>query len=336
MKRVRLDELPWDVWASPTGRFGGTSRLVSAALGLESIPTAQPENAHPFDLEYVSLAPGQLAWPFHSHTGQWELFLIVTGQGTVRHGDGSLRRAVTAGEAFIHPPGNAHQITNDGDTDLVYWIVANDPLTDVCVYPDSGKFAYGPDGGTFRLHHVAYWDDQPDLPIRPRPAPKPPPFGPSRFARYDDLPWRRRRSPGGRFDSSLQNISLALGGNLDVGTTGGGHPFDVQRRRIAPGAAICPYHQHAAQWEAFVFTHGHGEVRTPAGWTPVSAGDVVLHPPGSPHQTRASVDTDLTCFIVADHPSVDVCYYPDSDKYALDPIGKKFRMTEVDYFDGEE
>lgn len=336
MKHLRLDDLPWDEWASPTGRFGGRSRLVSAELGMEPLPASHPENAHPFDLEFVSLAPGKIAWPFHSHTGQWELFLVLSGHGTVRHGDGTSRRPITAGDTFIHPPGNPHQIINDGDTDLVYWVIANDPLTDVCVYPDTGRYAYGPGGGTFRLSHVAYWDDQPDLPVRPRPAPKPPPFGPSRFASLAEIPWVRRHSPRGRFDSSLQNVSLALGGIPDIGITGGGHPFDVQHRRIAPGAAMCPYHQHAAQWEAFIFTEGRGEVRTPAGWTPVAAGDVVLHPPGSPHQTRAAADSALTAFIIADHPPIDVCYYPDSDKYALDPAGKNFRMTETDYFDGEE
>jgi hypothetical protein len=33
---------------------------------------------------------------------------------------------------------------------------------------------------------------------------------------------------------------------------------------------------------------------------------------------------------------VDVFHYPDSGKYGVRPLGKYFRLTEVDYFDGEE
>src|SRR3569833_1729573 len=56
------------------------------------------------------------------------------------------------------------------------------------------------------------------------------------------LPWLEQRSPRGKFQSFAQNVSLALGGSINTGTAGGGHPFDVQVRRIPPGAAICPFH----------------------------------------------------------------------------------------------
>ena len=154
--------------------------------------------------------------------------------------------------------------------------------------------------------------------------------------RIDDLPWEEIRSPGGKFHSFYRNISVALGGIRNAGPWGGGHPFDLQLRRIPPGAAVCPYHSHFGQWELYVIRAGGGRARAPDGVHPVRAGDVFVHPPGEPHQLINSGAGDLEVFILADNPPLDACYYPDSDKWALRPPGKVFRLTEVDYLDGEE
>jgi uncharacterized cupin superfamily protein len=150
------------------------------------------------------------------------------------------------------------------------------------------------------------------------------------------LAWEQIKSPTGKFHSFFQNVSVALGGPRNVGPWGGGHPFDVQIRRIPPGASVCPYHQHFAQWELFVVQCGEATVRTADGTFAVTTGEVFIHPPGTPHQLTNNGRTDLEVLIVADNPPLDAAYYPDSDKWALRPPGKFFRMTEVDYFDGEE
>ena len=154
--------------------------------------------------------------------------------------------------------------------------------------------------------------------------------------RIVDLPWEEIRSPGGKFRSYFRNISVALGGTRNVGPWGGGHPFDLQLRRIPPGASVCPYHSHLGQWELYVIRAGTGTARAGDGPHPVAAGDVFVHPPGEPHQLTNSGTADLEVFIVADNPPLDACYYPDSDKWALRPPGKVFRLQETDYLDGEE
>ncbi len=151
-----------------------------------------------------------------------------------------------------------------------------------------------------------------------------------------DLPWEEQHSPTKKFHSFHRNISLALGGVRNAGTWGGGHPFDLQLRRIPPGASVCPFHSHLAQWEMFVVQSGTGTVRTAEARTAIKAGDVFIHPPGTPHQLINSGVSDLEVLIVTDHPPVDAFYYPDSDKWGLRPPGKFFRMTETDYFDGED
>lgn len=150
------------------------------------------------------------------------------------------------------------------------------------------------------------------------------------------LPWQEAKSPTGKFRSFGCNVSLALGGRPNAGTWAGGHPFDVQLRRIPSGAAVCPYHGHLAQWELFVVRRGNGTVRTTDGSFPVRAGEVFFHPPGTPHQLTNTGADEVEVMIVADNPPLDSCFYPDSNKRSLRPPGLYFRAHEVHYFEGEE
>lgn len=154
--------------------------------------------------------------------------------------------------------------------------------------------------------------------------------------RAQDVPEEEQCSPAGHFHSFCRNLSLALGGVRNTGTWGGGHPFDLQIRRIPPGKAVCPFHVHFAQWELFVVRSGHGTVRAGSERHEVRTGDVFLQPPGGPHQLLNTGSTDLEVLIVTDNPQLDACHYPDSDKWGLRPPGKFFRLTEAPYFDGEE
>lgn len=150
------------------------------------------------------------------------------------------------------------------------------------------------------------------------------------------VPEEEQRSPGGSYHSFCRNLSLALGGVRNAGTWGGGHPFDLQIRRIPPGKSVCPFHVHFAQWELFVVRSGHGTVRVGTGRHAVRPGDVFLHPPGEAHQLLNTGDTDLEVLIITDNPQLDAFHYPDSNKWGFRPPGKIFRLTEVNYFDGEE
>lgn len=152
----------------------------------------------------------------------------------------------------------------------------------------------------------------------------------------DRIPWDERRSPSGKYHSFCQDISLALGGIRNVGTWGGGHPFDLQLRRIPAGASVCPYHAHLAQWEFFYILAGEGEVRTPEGLTRVHPGDVFVHPPREPHQLTNIGTEDLLVYIVAENPLLDGFYYPDSGKWGLRPPNRYFRVTPAHYWEGEE
>jgi uncharacterized cupin superfamily protein len=151
-----------------------------------------------------------------------------------------------------------------------------------------------------------------------------------------DLAWNERRSATGRFWSCCRDISVALGCMRNVGTWGGGHPFDVQIRRIPAGAAVCPFHCHLAQWELFMVLAGRARVRVAEEMHHAETGEVFVHPPGEIHQLSNPGPADLEVLIVADNPPLDGFWYPDSNKWGFRPPLKVFRMTEVDYLAGED
>ena len=66
------------------------------------------------------------------------MYLVISGNGTVRHKDG--RTEVVAGDAFIFGPDEPHQLINSGDEDLTYYVIADNPIGEAGYYPDSGKW----------------------------------------------------------------------------------------------------------------------------------------------------------------------------------------------------
>jgi uncharacterized cupin superfamily protein len=45
-----------------------------------------------------------------------------------------------AGDAFIFGPDQPHQLINSGKEDLVYYVIADNPIGESSYYPDSGKW----------------------------------------------------------------------------------------------------------------------------------------------------------------------------------------------------
>jgi uncharacterized cupin superfamily protein len=259
----------------------------------------------------------------------------------VRAGDGT--HPVRAGDAFVHPPGEAHQLTNTGTVDLEVLIVADNPPLDAFHYPDSDKWGLRPPGKYFRMQETGYFDGEEPAPpgapaYQPSGSPAAPalvPF-PRRLVRLDDLAWEEWTSPKRKFRGRSKELSIALGAQRNAPAGLGGHPFDLEISRLAPGESGCPYHSHAAQWELFLILEGAGRVRAGSETSAVTAGDAVLHPPGEAHQIMAGPDGELTFLLVADNPPVDYWHYPDSGKWGLRSPLKFFRPAETGYWDGEE
>jgi uncharacterized cupin superfamily protein len=158
MKRVNQNELPWVERTSPKGKFRKFRRDLSRALATE--PASPPLPGHaPFEVELMRLPAGTANYPFHSHSAEWECYLILSGTGTMRAGDG--RSPLAPGDCVMCPPGEPHQIVNDGDSDLLFYVIANNTPSDVWHYPDSDKWGFAlPNGDSvyFRKSDVDYYD----------------------------------------------------------------------------------------------------------------------------------------------------------------------------------
>ena len=341
MNFCKLDSLPWEELQSPTRKFHSFCRNVSLALGSPR-NTGLWGGGHPFDVQIRRIPPGAAVCPFHSHIAQSELFVVRAGNGTVRVDDGT--HSVKPGDVFYHPPGKPHQLTNAGKVDLEVLIIADNPQLDACYYPDSDKWGLRPPGKFFRMAQCDYLDGEdapPDpsvAPYKPAPGAAPPVITPflQRKVSIDDLPWDNFDSPKRKFRGDSKALSEAVGAKRNTPTSLGGHPFDLELGRVPPGFSCCPFHSHVAQWEFYIFLSGQGTVRTLEGMTPVTAGDVVLHPPGEAHQFTNTGTNDLHYFLIADNPVIDVWHYPDSNKMGISSPRKIFRATDASYWDGEE
>lgn len=158
---VRLDDLPL-VEQSHGTAYAARMAQVGAVLGGELL-----------GCRLTAVPPGKSAWPFHNHHANEELFVILSGEGTLRHGDE--RHAVAAGAVVLcraGGPETAHQLINTGPEDLRYLAISTMRDPDVTEYPDSGTFgvvAGAPPGGDkaerrFQFHGRPtgasdYWED---------------------------------------------------------------------------------------------------------------------------------------------------------------------------------
>ena len=159
-----------------------------------------------------------------------------------------------------------------------------------------------------------------------------------------DIPEQEKKSPKGKFNRFMKNVSIALGREPESLNLWKRHPFDLALVRITKGKSLCPYHAHAAESELYLVVSGRGNVRDNNGITEVGPGDAFLFQPGEAHQLSNAGDEDFVYYVIADNPrsggaTGDSCYYPDSGKWAVTKDASEeliVKGTETDYFDGEE
>ena len=151
MKKISLNAIRWVEQKSPKGRYHKFRR--SVARGGSKFPDRPP-----FEIELVRLPPRAKNFPFHTHTTEWEFYLIVSGSGTMRVNQKKVK--LVPGDCVMCPPGDPHQIINTSKRDLFYYVIANNSPTDVWHYPDSNKWGSRAIGKFFRLHEVSYFDGE--------------------------------------------------------------------------------------------------------------------------------------------------------------------------------
>jgi uncharacterized cupin superfamily protein len=157
MNKINLARVPIEQSRSPKGRFRRSRQDISGALtGVNGLGKSGLKQ--PFEVELVRVPAGAVNWPYHSHSAQWELYLIIAGRGRVRtpHGISELRE----GDCLVHPPGEPHQITNTGASDMVYYVIANDPPSDICHFPDTNTWSFPGQSQPVRVEPCNHYDGE--------------------------------------------------------------------------------------------------------------------------------------------------------------------------------
>jgi uncharacterized cupin superfamily protein len=161
MRKVNLNKIKEEAWQSPGGKYAVSFKGISEALGREP-SSLDLSKRHPFDLEWNRVPPGKANFPYHAHSAQWELYLVISGTGGVRSEDGTME--VGPGDAFIFGPNEPHQLTNYGQEDLIYYVVADNPIGESSYYPDSGKWKVNKSSAADRVvlkgNEVDYFDGE--------------------------------------------------------------------------------------------------------------------------------------------------------------------------------
>jgi uncharacterized cupin superfamily protein len=143
-----LDELEMTTWQERVPDF---SWHTSPNLG-----DAARAKYTRFDVR--SLDPGKYSYPYHFHRAAEELFIVLSGEATLRTPDGFQR--VKKGDMifFEEGPAGAHQLRNHGSEPCVYVDIRICFGIEVCEYPDSNKVSILPQRDIFeRSSRVDYF-----------------------------------------------------------------------------------------------------------------------------------------------------------------------------------
>jgi uncharacterized cupin superfamily protein len=152
---TRLSEIAAQEERSPKEKYHFLRQSISQALGgIKDVGTWG--DGHPFDVEYFRQPPGAANFPFDAHSAQWEMYILLQGQGSVRGPESTI--AIEAGQSIIFRPGEAHQILNTSENELSYFVVADHSLADVVTYPDTGKWFIRPQEKCFTLTESSYYE----------------------------------------------------------------------------------------------------------------------------------------------------------------------------------
>ena len=126
---VRIAELALEP-SSQGEAYRSADAAIGERIGLTTLGAA-----------YSEVPPGKSGCPFHVHHVEDEMFVILEGEGVYRFG--AQTYAVKAGDVLGAPRGGpqyAHKLTNTGARPLKYLSISTKADTEVCEYPDSGKF----------------------------------------------------------------------------------------------------------------------------------------------------------------------------------------------------
>lgn len=325
---VAATSVPWET-AIEGPRFGVRYRHLSAALLGEGYRVG---------VAFEELEPGRQSAPAHYHVFEEEHLYLLEGRLTVRIGDA--RYTMLPGDYVCFPAGHAagHCLINEGDTTCRYLIIGENDPNEVAVYTDSNKVLVRSLGRRALLDLSArrdYWQGEdtgaaippdPREPLLPAPAS---PFPPVASAAVEV----EQTDEGPHFGGQAQHLTYAA-----VGTD---YRVGVLIESPAPGKRLAPRHYHLFEEEHAYVLDGELTLLLGDERHMMKAGDYVAFPAGRPvaHSFLNSGSGPCRYLIIGERKPHDVCVYPDSNKVAVNALGRGRNVLDLDatrgYWDGE-
>jgi uncharacterized cupin superfamily protein len=108
-------------------------------------------------LNHHSIRPHKWNWPFHTHSAEEEIFVVLEGEGVCRLGEETI--PVHRGSVVARPAGTgvSHAFQAGADR-LELLAYGTRDGRDIAWYPDSHKVNFRAFGFTARIEPVGYWD----------------------------------------------------------------------------------------------------------------------------------------------------------------------------------
>lgn len=115
-----------------------------------------------FDIR--ELPPGNLSCPYHYHTDEEEVFVVIEGEAQLRQN--GKKELISKGDIIFFKSGEAgaHQIYNHSDKPFKYLDLSTNRDYGYCVYPDSKKVNIGNGHIYTEDDQVSYYEGERDLP----------------------------------------------------------------------------------------------------------------------------------------------------------------------------
>ena len=90
-------------------------------------------------ISYYILHPGKSNYPYHQHTGNEEVFYIISGTAILKTPKSDIE--VSEGDVIVMPANEngAHMLTNHSNEPLLYLDVHTVSSPEVVIYPNTGK-----------------------------------------------------------------------------------------------------------------------------------------------------------------------------------------------------
>jgi uncharacterized cupin superfamily protein len=120
---------------------GRDKKALGAAFGLGN-----------FGVNLTRLAPGAISALRHAHSRQDEFVYILEGHPTLHTDEGATALGPGMCAGFKAGTGNAHQLANASDQDVVYLEIGDRTSGDIAVYPDNDLIAREASGAWTFLH----------------------------------------------------------------------------------------------------------------------------------------------------------------------------------------